>query len=54
MKKTNSTMRSTNDVYSYYKQALDLLDEDHPHYDELSKLLREQVNDELNTIYRSN
>ena len=54
MKKMNSTMRSTDDVYSYYKQALDLLDEDHPNYEELSKLLREQVNDELNTIYRSN
>ena len=53
MKKTNSTMRSTNDVYSYYKQALDLLDEKHPNYEELSKLLREQVNDELNTIYNS-
>ena len=54
MKKTNSTTRSTDDVYSYYKQALDLLDKDHPHYDELSKLLRDQVNDELNTIYHSN
>jgi hypothetical protein len=54
MKKMNLTMRSTKDVYSYYKQALDMLDEDHPHYDELSKLLREQVNDELNTIYNSN
>ena len=54
MKKTNSTMRSTNDVYTYYQQALDLLDKDHPHYDEISKLLRDQVNDELNTIYHSN
>ncbi len=54
MKKMNSTMRSTNDVYTYYRQALDLLHEDHPNYNEISKLLREQVNDELNTIYNSN
>ena len=35
------------DVYSYYKQALDLLPEDHPHYDEIVQLLDAQVNDEL-------
>ena len=47
-------MRSTDDVYTYYKQSLDVLDKDHPHYDEISKLLRDQVNDELYTIYHSN
>ena len=45
--------RTMDDIYNYEKQALDLLSPDHPHYDELSKLLREQVNDELNTIYNS-
>ena len=35
------------DVYSYYKQAMDLLDENHPHYDEIKELLMSQVNDEL-------
>ena len=35
------------DVYSYYKQALDLLPENHPHYDEIVQLLDAQVNDEL-------
>jgi len=35
------------DVYSYYKQAMDLLDKDHPHYDEIKELLESQVNDEL-------
>ena len=40
--------RSTEDVYTYYKQALDLLKEDHPHYEEIKKLLIDQVNDELN------
>ncbi len=53
MKKMNSTTRSTNDVYTYYKQALDVLDENHPNYEELKKLLHEQVSDELNTIYNS-
>ena len=53
MKKMNSTTRSTNDVYTYYKQALDVLDETHPNYEELRNLLRDQVNDELNTIYNS-
>ena len=35
------------DVYSYYKQAMDLLDKNHPHYDEIKELLMSQVNDEL-------
>ena len=60
MKKMNSTMRSANDVYSYSQQALDLLeirmkegDMSYDNYLECKKLLREQVNDELNTIYNS-
>ncbi len=47
------TTRSRDDVYSYYKQALDLLSVDHPHYDEIKQLLISQVNDEL-TAYGSN
>ena len=35
------------DIYSYYKQALDQLSPDHPHYDEIKDLLMSQVNDEL-------
>ena len=46
--------RSIEDVYSYHKQALDLLDTNHPHYEELKKLLLDQVNDDLETIYCSN
>tara|TARA_R100000152_G_C6700371_1_gene130030 strand:- start:397 stop:603 length:207 start_codon:yes stop_codon:yes gene_type:complete len=47
------TERSLEDVYSYYKQSLDLLEqrykgkEDHPNYKELRALLIDQVNDEL-------
>ena len=42
--RTNEDWR---DVYSYYKQALDRLDPNHPHYDEIKELLEQQVNDEL-------
>jgi hypothetical protein len=47
------TERSLDDVYTYYKQSLDLLEqrykgkEDHPNYKELKSLLIDQVNDEL-------
>ena len=43
------------DIYSYEKQALDLLCKEHPHYKEIRKLLSEQVNEQLydldHTIY---
>ncbi len=47
------TMRSNNEVYTYYQQALDLLDTDHPHYEEIRQLLTSQVNDELETYANS-
>ena len=46
-------MRTLEDVYNYEKQALDLLDKDHPHYDEIKVLLTEQINDELSCIHAS-
>ena len=45
--------RTIEDIYTYEKQALDLLrerfkgKEDHPHYTELKALLIDQINDEL-------
>ena len=39
--------RTIDDVISYHKQALDLLDKNHPHYDEIKALLIDQINDEL-------
>lgn len=45
--------RTLDDVYTYYKQSLDLLKErykdrpNHPNYKELRALLVDQVNDEL-------
>ena len=39
--------RSLDDIYSYEKQALDLIPKDHPHYEEIKSLLVEQINDEI-------
>tara|TARA_R100000781_G_scaffold56525_1_gene36638 strand:+ start:477 stop:629 length:153 start_codon:yes stop_codon:yes gene_type:complete len=39
--------RSLDDIYSYEKQALDLISKDHPHYEEIKSLLVEQINDEI-------
>ena len=41
------TTRSLEDIYSYEKQALDLLKKDHPHYKEIKALLVDQINDEI-------
>ena len=41
------TTRSLEDIISYEKQALDLLEENHPHYNEIRSLLTEQINDEI-------
>ena len=41
--------RTIEDIYSYQKQALDLLSKDHPHYKEIKTLLTEQINDEIET-----
>ena len=40
-------MTKNKDVYSYYTQALDTLDPNHPHYDEIRDLLEQQIEDEL-------
>ena len=39
--------RTIEDIYTYRKQAYDLIPEDHPHKEELKQLLIDQVNDEL-------
>ena len=41
------TTRSLEDIYTYQRQALDLLKKDHPHYEEIKQLLTEQVQDEV-------
>jgi len=47
------TTRSLEDVYTYEKQALDLIPIDHPHYAEIRSLLIQQVNDEVETYANS-
>jgi len=42
--------RSHEDIISYEKQALDLLSKDHPHYEEIKKLLVDQINDEIQDL----
>jgi len=39
--------RTIDDVVSYQKQALDLLDKEHPHYDEIRLLLTDQIMDDI-------
>ena len=46
---TQTQMRTISDIYSYHKQALDLLSPDHPHYDEIKQLLTQQIDDEIDT-----
>ena len=40
-------MRTIDDVISYEKQALDLLDKNHPHYKEIKELLTDQIKDDI-------
>ena len=51
MMKTTSI--PSNDVYTYHKQALDMLKTDHPHYDEIRKHLLSQIQDELSDRYNT-
>ena len=39
--------RSLEDIYSYDKEAFNLIPIDHPNYQEIRSLLIDQVNDEL-------
>ena len=41
----------SDDVYTYHKQALDMLDINHPHYEEIQKQLLAQIRDELADRY---
>ncbi len=50
---TTTTTRSIKNIYSYATQAMEMLKEDHPHYEEIKKLLAEQINDELETYAHS-
>ena len=49
MSKTHEVPSS--DVYTYYNQALQMLNPKHPHYEEVRKHLLAQVQDELADTY---
>ena len=49
--KTHSIPSS--DIYTYNKQALDMLKTDHPHYDEIKRHLLSQIQDELSDRYNT-
>ncbi len=46
-------MIPSDDVYTYHKQALDMLDTNHPHYEEIEKHLLAQIRDELSDRYNA-
>ena len=43
----NTMTRSLKDINDYYNEALNSIDLDHPHYDEIKDLLKDQVADEV-------
>lgn len=47
------TPSSIEDIYSYEQQALDLLPLDHPHYEEIRRLLTSQIKDEIDVYANS-
>ena len=42
-------MKSSKEILEYEKRALDAIPKDHPHRDEIRKLVIDQVNDDLKT-----
>ena len=41
----------SDDIYTYHSQALDMLDVNHPHYEEIQRHLLAQIRDELADRY---
>ena len=50
---TRNSCIPSDDVYTYHKQALDMLKPDHPHYDEIKEHLLSQIKDELSDRYNA-
>ena len=50
---TRNSCIPSDDVYTYHKQALDMLKPDHPHYDEIKTHLLSQIKDELSDRYNT-
>ena len=47
---TKKTFIPSDDVYTYEKQALDMLPKTHPHYNEVYKHLYNQIREQLDDI----
>ncbi len=47
---TKKTFIPSDDVYTYEKQALDMLPKSHPHYSEVYKHLYNQIREQLDDI----
>lgn len=47
-------MRNVDDVFNYYSRASKQITRSNPNYKEIKRLLIDQINDELQTIYSSN
>ena len=50
---TKRTFIPSDDVYTYEKQALDMLPKSHPHYEEVKTHLYNQIKDELYDKYNA-
>ena len=43
------TMKTKEQIYDYFEEAINAIPKDHPHYHEVRRLLISQVNDDLNS-----
>ena len=43
------TMKTKEEIYDYFEEAINAIPKDHPHYHEIRRLLISQVNDDLNS-----
>jgi len=42
-------MKTKEQIYDYFEEAINAIPKDHPHYHEVRRLLISQVNDDLNS-----
>ena len=43
------TMKTKEQIYDYFEEAINAIPKNHPHYHEIRRLLISQVNDDLNS-----
>ncbi len=47
--RNQDTMKTKEEIYDYFEEAINAIPKDHPHYHEIRRLLISQVNDDLNS-----